>query len=540
MFIHNRTAHGSWDQSMTDPPYTRHTEYGLLVGGPTNGSDVFTDDRQTYQQTEGALDYNALFSGALAELVTEYGGTPRASFPVETPDGPEIYAAAAVNQAGTNFIEIKSQIYNKSGWPARALTHGTLRYYFTLDSGISASQLTLSAPYAECPNPLSVHQFSGTVYYLQVDCNAQVIAPAGQSQWHRENQFRITFPSAHDYTKDWSYSGVGAQGTTPVTVNDIAVYDGTTKVWGTEPSTVPSTPPGAPGTPVASAITSSSATLTWTAAVPGSSAIGAYSVYKIGSPDTLVASTTGALTTTVTGLSPSTAYAFYVIAKDTTGTTGSKSGTVSVTTLAGPIVTPPGAPGKPVATGITATGAVLTWTAATAGTNSIGGYDVYRVGSPDAIVASTTGALTATITGLTPSTAYTFYVKARDNTGVTGTASTSTSVTTAAAPSSGCKVAYTVNDWGGGFTATVTITNTGSSAITAWTLGFAYAGNQTLTNGWSATWSQSGKNVTAASLSYNGALAAGASTQIGFNASYSGTNTAPTVFTLNGSACTNG
>ena len=78
--IHNRTAHDSWDQSMSDPAYTRHLDYGLLVGGPTSG-DGFTDDRNNYQQTEGALDYNALFSGALAELTGEYGGTALANFP---------------------------------------------------------------------------------------------------------------------------------------------------------------------------------------------------------------------------------------------------------------------------------------------------------------------------------------------------------------------------------------------------------------------------------------------------------------------------
>ena len=46
--------------------------------------------------------------------------------------------------------------------------------------------------------------------------------------------------------------------------------------------------------------------------------------------------------------------------------------------------------------------------------------------------------------------------------------------------------------------------------------------------------------MTATSLSYNGALAPQASTQIGFNANYSGSNVKPTAFTLNGSTCTNG
>jgi len=80
--------------------------------------------------------------------------------------------------------------------------------------------------------------------------------------------------------------------------------------------------------------------------------------------------------------------------------------------------------------------------------------------------------------------------------------------------------------------------NSGTTAINGWTLTFAYTGNQTLTSGWAATWTQSGKNLTATSLSYNGALAPGASTSIGFNANYSGTNVAPTAFKVNGVTCT--
>src|SRR5215469_8255703 len=100
-----------------------------------------------------------------------------------------------------------------------------------------------------------------------------------------------------------------------------------------------------------------------------------------------------------------------------------------------------------------------------------------------------------------------------------------------------CQVAYTVNsDWGTGFSIAITITNNGP-AITSWTLGYAYTGNQTLAQGWSGNWSQSGKNITVTNASWNGSLATGGSTQIGANFSYSGTNTAPTAFTLNGTAC---
>ena len=100
-----------------------------------------------------------------------------------------------------------------------------------------------------------------------------------------------------------------------------------------------------------------------------------------------------------------------------------------------------------------------------------------------------------------------------------------------------CQVTYTVNsDWGTGFSVAVNITNNGP-AVTSWTLGYAYTGNQKIAQGWSGNWSQSGENITVTNASWNGSLATGGSASIGANFSYTGTNTAPTAFTLNGSAC---
>ena len=110
----------------------------------------------------------------------------------------------------------------------------------------------------------------------------------------------------------------------------------------------------------------------------------------------------------------------------------------------------------------------------------------------------------------------------------------------AAAPASAapvCQVTYTVNsDWGTGFSVAINITNNGP-AITSWTLGYAYTGNQKIAQGWSGNWSQSGENITVTNASWNGTLATGGSASIGANFSYTGTNTAPTAFTLNGSTC---
>lgn len=100
-----------------------------------------------------------------------------------------------------------------------------------------------------------------------------------------------------------------------------------------------------------------------------------------------------------------------------------------------------------------------------------------------------------------------------------------------------CGVDYTTNDWGSGFTANVTITNRGTAAIDGWTLSYVYAGNQQLSNGWSATWAQSGKAVTAKNAEWNKTIAAGAAVSAGANFSYSGANAAPTAFSVNGTVC---
>ncbi|MGV9773516.1 glycoside hydrolase family 48 protein [Streptosporangium sp. NPDC003464] len=100
-----------------------------------------------------------------------------------------------------------------------------------------------------------------------------------------------------------------------------------------------------------------------------------------------------------------------------------------------------------------------------------------------------------------------------------------------------CEVTYTTNDWQGGFTASVAIKNLGDP-LNGWTLGFTFPdASQKVTQGWSATWSQSGQAVTAKNLDWNGNLATGASANIGFNGSWSGSNPKPTAFTINGTTC---
>ncbi|MEU2745806.1 glycoside hydrolase family 48 protein [Streptomyces collinus] len=101
-----------------------------------------------------------------------------------------------------------------------------------------------------------------------------------------------------------------------------------------------------------------------------------------------------------------------------------------------------------------------------------------------------------------------------------------------------CSVDYKTNDWGSGFTVDLTLTNRGTDVIDGWTLTYAYSGNQKLGNGWNGTWSQSGQNITVKNASHNARVAAGAAVSTGAQFSYSGGNTAPTSFSVNGTPCT--
>ncbi|MGY0006238.1 extracellular catalytic domain type 1 short-chain-length polyhydroxyalkanoate depolymerase [Micromonospora sp. I033] len=105
-------------------------------------------------------------------------------------------------------------------------------------------------------------------------------------------------------------------------------------------------------------------------------------------------------------------------------------------------------------------------------------------------------------------------------------------------PSGGCRVAYAVNAWNTGLTASVTITNTATTAVNGWTLAFTLPGGQTITGGWNATYAPAGGAVTARNVSYNGTIPPNGSVGIGFQATHTGNTGEPTSFTLNGAPCT--
>lgn len=70
------------------------------------------------------------------------------------------------------------------------------------------------------------------------------------------------------------------------------------------------------------------------------------------------------------------------------------------------------------------------------------------------------------------------------------------------------------NDWGSGFTATVRITNNGSSAISGWNIGWTYSDGSRVTSSWNTTLAGSNP-YTATPLNWNSNIAVNASVEFG-------------------------
>ncbi|MFF4537869.1 glycosyl hydrolase family 18 protein [Streptomyces aureus] len=92
-------------------------------------------------------------------------------------------------------------------------------------------------------------------------------------------------------------------------------------------------------------------------------------------------------------------------------------------------------------------------------------------------------------------------------------------------------------DWGTGFEGKWTVKNTGTTAISSWTIQWDFPSGTSVTSAWDADVTSSGNHWTAKNKSYNGSLAAGASVSFGFNGSGSGS---PSNCTLNGGSCDGG
>ncbi|WP_103538584.1 MULTISPECIES: glycoside hydrolase family 18 chitinase [unclassified Streptomyces] len=93
------------------------------------------------------------------------------------------------------------------------------------------------------------------------------------------------------------------------------------------------------------------------------------------------------------------------------------------------------------------------------------------------------------------------------------------------------------SDWGSGFEGQWTVKNTGTTALSSWTIEWDFPSGTSVGSAWDATVTSSGNHWTAKNLAWNGSVAPGASISFGFNGSGSGS---PTGCKLNGASCDGG
>ena len=255
----------------------------------------------------------------------------------------------------------------------------------------------------------------------------------------------------------------------------ITAYDQTDSVTLTQTPTVTFTGPvpSKPAAPTALLTGAQQITVSWVAPItPGADPITGYVVTPYVAGVARTARTVGAVTSTVyTGLSKGTAYSFTVAAKNAAGTGPASSASTLLTIPA----TTPDAPTTVTGTAGNAK-VTLKWKAPTStGGSPITGYVITAYAGTTAKKTVTVGnVLTASVTGLTNGTAYTFRVHALNKVGAGPNSTASAAITPATVPGAPTTVTGIAGN------AKVTLkwkapTSTGGSPITGYVV-TAYAG----------------------------------------------------------------
>lgn len=303
---------------------------------------------------------------------------------------------------------------------------------------------------------------------------------------------------------------------------------------------------------VASSLSDSSIQLGWGAVTPPANCSVTYTVFR-GTAKGFTPSSSNQAASGLTSaafadssLKASSTYYYAVEAVDAHGNSAA-SAQASAMTAAVPVCSAsPTTPASLEASGLSSSSIQLNWGTVTPPANCAVTYTVYR-GTTKGFAPSSSNQVATSLTtgafadsGLKASTAYYYAVKAVDSHGSSAASAQASATTDAPTPQgAACHVSYTIaGSWGTGFEALLVIENTGTTNLTNWTLEWTFPNNQVVTNLWVGVESQSGEKVTVSNESYNGTVAAGGSVQgVGFVGSYSGTNSVPTNFTLNGVAC---
>jgi chitodextrinase len=210
-----------------------------------------------------------------------------------------------------------------------------------------------------------------------------------------------------------AYDAAGNSATAPITVT-VANGD----------QQAPTVPSGL----TANATAYNSISLTW-AASSDNVAVTGYRVIRNG---VTIAQLGPVLSYTDTPVTAQTTYSYQVTAFDAAGNSSALSTAATATTPAVPDTTAPSAPSSLIATVASSTQINVSWKASTDNVG-VAGYDVYRNNTKVATVTS----LSYGDTGLSPSTTYSYMIKARDAANNTSAASNTATATTPALPTTG-------------------------------------------------------------------------------------------------------
>jgi hypothetical protein len=103
---------------------------------------------------------------------------------------------------------------------------------------------------------------------------------------------------------------------------------------------------------------------------------------------------------------------------------------------------------------------------------------------------------------------------------------TSPPPTTTPPPAGGCTASVSLNQWMGGFVATIDVT-AGAAPIAGWTVSLTLPAGAAVTSAWNASASGTSGPIQLTNLSYNGSVAPGMSTEFGFQGTGTGTGMTP-------------
>jgi endoglucanase len=580
----------------------KHLIYGALVGGPAI-DDTYVDDVDQYAYTEVAIDYNAGFVGAMAGMAKYFGSgqTPESTPGIEDPSS-EYFTEAQLLEEDKQHSTISALIHCNPLLPPVFVKDLSFRYFVDLSeyyaAGMTVNDVTPAVNYAYAQGTLSgliPWDEAKHIYYVEGKW------PNNQNIYGKvEFQFRLANYSASiwDPTNDYSRNGITS---TRALTQYIPIYINGVKKFGLEPGGTPGTPtptrrtvvsatptptptPTRRGPTATPTPTPRRATATPTPTGNTRSAFSQIEAESYNSQSGVQTESCGEGGQDV-GYIQNADYTVYNNIDFGTGATGFQARVASATSGGNIEIRLDGTTGTLVGTcSVAGTGGWQTWTTRTCTVSGVtGAHNLYLryTGSGTGYLMNfnwfkfTTGTTTPTNTptptrrGPTPTPSVTptntpTPTRTRGNTptptpSVTPT-NTPTPTPTRRGPTptntptptrgntptptptpvrGGYVVTYTISDWGGAGNVDVTIKNNTATAVNGWTLAWTFPGNQTITNMWNASYTQSGASVSAKNLYYNNMIAAnGGTVSFGFGMNYSGTNAKPTSFTLNGTACT--